>query len=55
MQVGDLLTGGTSSTTGSITAIGATSVTVDNVSGFFKPTETVSAGNVTTLSINSFA
>ena len=55
MQVGDVVTGGTSSTTGTITAIGATSVTVDNVSGFFKPTEIVSAGNVTTLSINSFA
>ena len=55
MQVGDSVTGGTSATTGTITAIGATSVTVDNVSGFFKPTEIVSAGNVTTLSINSFA
>ena len=55
MQVGDSVVGDTSATSGTITAIGATSVTVDNVSGFFKPTETVSAGNVTTLSINSFA
>lgn len=55
MQVGDVVTGGTSATTGAITAVGATSVTVDNVSGFFKSSEIVSAGNVTTLSINSFA
>jgi len=48
------LTGGTSGTTAVITALGATSVTVDNVDGFFKKTETVSAGNVTNLTITSF-
>ena len=55
MAIGDTVTGGTSGTTGIITAVGATSVTVDNVDGFFKKTETVSAGNVSTLTIQSFA
>jgi hypothetical protein len=55
MAVGDIITGGTSGTTGVITAVGATSVTVDNVDGFFKKTETVSAGDVSTLTITSFA
>jgi len=54
MAIGDTVTGGTSGTTGIITAVGATSVTVDNVDGFFKKTETVSAGDVTTLTISSF-
>ena len=54
MAIGDTVTGGTSGTTGIITAVGATSVTVDSVDGFFKKTETVSAGNVTTLTISSF-
>ncbi|WLW37037.1 structural protein [Synechococcus phage S-MS29] len=54
MAVGDTVTGGTSGTTGVITAVGATSVTVDNVDGFFKKTETVSAGDVSTLTIQSF-
>ena len=55
MAVGDTVTGSTSGTTGVITAVGATSVTVDNVDGFFKKTETVSAGDVSTLTISSFA
>ena len=54
MAVGDTLTGSTSGTTAVITAVGATSVTVDNVDGFFKKTETVSAGDVSTLTIQSF-
>jgi len=54
MAVGDTVTGGTSGTTGVITAVGATSVTVDNVDGFFKKTETVTAGDVSTLTIQSF-
>ena len=55
MAVGDTLTGGTSATTGVITAVGTNQVTVDNVNGFFKKTETVSAGDVSTLTIQSFA
>jgi len=55
MTVGQTLTGGTSGTTGVITALGSTSVTVDNVDGFFKKTEVVSSGNVTTLTASSFA
>ena len=55
MAVGDTLTGGTSATTGVITAVGTNQVTVDNVNGFFKKTETVSAGDVTNLTIQSFA
>ena len=55
MAVGDTLTGGTSGTTGVITAVGTNQVTVDTVNGFFKKTETVSAGDVSTLTIQSFA
>jgi len=55
MAVGDTVTGSTSGTTGVITAVGASSVTVDTVDGFFKKTETVSAGDVSTLTITSFA
>ena len=55
MEVGATVTGGTSGTTGVITALGATSVTVDNVDGFFKVGETVGANDVTNLTISSFA
>jgi len=55
MEVGATVTGGTSGTTGVITALGATSVTVDNVDGFFKKGETVGANDVTNLTIQSFA
>ncbi|AYR01835.1 tail fiber protein [Synechococcus phage S-P4] len=55
MAVGNTITGGTSGTTGVITALGATSVTIDTIDGFFKKGETVSAGNVTTLTISTFA
>jgi hypothetical protein len=55
MAVGDTLTGNTSGTTGVITAVGATSVTVDTIDGFFKRTETVTAGDVSTLTITSFS
>ena len=55
MEVGQTLTGATSGTTGVITALGSTSVTVDNVDGFFKKTEVVSAGNVNNLTVSSFA
>ena len=55
MEVGATVTGGTSGTTAVITALGATSVTVDNVDGFFKVGETVGANDVTNLTISSFA
>ena len=55
MEVGATVTGGTSGTTGVITALGGTSVTVDNVDGFFKVGETVGANDVTNLTISSFA
>jgi len=55
MEVGATVTGGTSGSTGVITALGATSVTVDNVDGFFKKGETVGANDVTNLTIQSFA
>ena len=55
MEVGQTLTGATSGTTGVITALGSTSVTVDNVDGFFKKTEVVAAGNVNNLTVSSFA
>ncbi|AOV61346.1 YadA domain-containing structural protein [Synechococcus phage S-CAM22] len=55
MAVGDTLTGGTSGTTGVITAVGTNQVTVNTVNGFFKKTETVAAGDVSTLTIQSFA
>ena len=54
MVVGQTLTGTDSGTTAVITALGATSATVDTVDGFFKKTETVSAGNVSNLTISSF-
>ena len=54
MAAHDTITGSTSGTTGVITAVGATSVTVDTVDGFFKKTETVSAGDVSNLTISSF-
>ena len=55
MEVGATVTGGTSGSTGVITALGATSLTVDNVDGFFKKGETVGANDVTNLTIQSFA
>jgi len=55
MEVGATITGGTSGSTAVITALGATSVTVDNVDGFFKKGETVGANDVTNLTIQSFA
>ena len=54
MEIGATVTGATSGTTGVITAIGATAVTVDNVDGFFKVGEVVSANDVTTLTVQSF-
>jgi hypothetical protein len=54
MIVGQTITGAVSGTTAVITALGATSVTVDTVDGFFKKTEGVTAGNVTNLTITSF-
>ena len=54
MEVGATVTGATSGTTGVITAIGAAAVTVDNVDGFFKVGEVVSANDVTTLTVQSF-
>ena len=53
MEVGGTLTGATSGTTGVITAMDATSVTVDNVDGFFKSGETVGGNDVTILRISS--
>ena len=55
MEVGATVTGATSGTTGVITALSATAVTVDNVDGFFKKGEVVSANDVTTLTIQSFS
>ena len=52
--VGQVVEGTTSGTTGTITALGATSVTVDTVDGFFKVGETVGANDVTNLTITSF-
>ena len=54
MEVGATITGATSTSTGVITAMDASSVTVDNVSGFFKKGETVGANDVTNLTISSF-
>ena len=54
MEVGATVTGATSGTTGVITAIGTAAVTVDNVDGFFKVGEVVSANDVTTLTVQSF-
>jgi hypothetical protein len=55
MEVGATVTGATSGTTGVITALGTNQVTVDNVDGFFKSGEVVSANDVTTLTISSFS
>ena len=46
MEVGATITGATSGTTARITALTETSVTVDNVDGFFKVGETVGANDV---------
>ncbi len=55
MEVGATVTGATSGTTGVITAMGTSLITVDNVDGFFKVGEAVAANDVTTLTISSFA
>jgi len=55
MEVGATVTGATSGTTGVVTALGTNAITVDNVDGFFKSGEVVSANDVTTLTISSFA
>ena len=55
MEVGATVTGGTSGTTGVITALGTNAITVDTVDGFFKVGETVGANDVTNLTISSFA
>ncbi|WLW37400.1 structural protein [Synechococcus phage S-RS29] len=55
MEVGATVTGATSGTTGVITALGTNQITVDTVDGFFKVGEIVSANDVTTLTISSFA
>ena len=55
MEVGATVTGATSGTTGIITALGTNQITVDNVGGFFKVGEVVSANDVTTLTVNSFS
>jgi len=55
MEVGATLTGSTSGSTGVITALTETSVTIDNVDGFFKVGEVVGANDVTTLTITSFS
>ena len=52
MEVGATVTGGTSGTTGVITALGTNAITVDNVDGFFKKGETVGANDVTNLTIS---
>ena len=55
MEVGAVVTGATSGTTGIITALGTNAITVDNVDGFFKSGEVISANDVTTLTISSFS
>ena len=55
MEVGATITGATSGTQALITALTETSVTVDNVDGFFKIGETVGANDVQTLTITSFS
>ncbi|AOO19441.1 hypothetical protein WH070310_095 [Cyanophage S-RIM12_WH_07_0310] len=55
MEVGATVTGATSGTTGVITALAASAITVDTVDGFFKVGEVVSANDVTTLTVQSFA
>ena len=54
MEIGGMVIGATSGTTGVITAMDSSSVTVDNVDGFFKSGETVGANDVTNLTISSF-
>jgi hypothetical protein len=54
MEVGATVTGATSGTTGVITALGASAITIDTVDGFFKVGEVVSANDVTTLTVQSF-
>ena len=54
MEIGGTVIGATSGTTGVITAMDSSSVTVDNVDGFFKSGETVGANDVTNLTISSF-
>jgi hypothetical protein len=55
MEIGATVTGATTGTTGIITAIGSTAITVDNVDGFFKVGEVVSANDVQSLVVDSFA
>ena len=55
MEVGATVTGATSGTTGTITALGTNQITVNNVDGFYKKGETVAANDVTALTIQSFA
>ncbi|AIX20765.1 structural protein [Synechococcus phage ACG-2014a] len=55
MEIGATVTGATSGTTGVITALAASAITVDTVDGFFKVGEVVSANDVTTLTVQSFA
>ena len=55
MEVGATVTGATSGTTGVITALGTNQITLDTVDGFFKVGEVVSANDVTTLTVQSFA
>jgi len=55
MEVGATVTGATSGTTGVVTALSTNAITVDNVDGFFKKGEVVSANDVTTLTISSFS
>ena len=55
MEVGATVTGATSGTTGTITALGTNQITVDNVDGFFKKGEVVAANDVSALTITSFS
>jgi uncharacterized protein YjgD (DUF1641 family) len=55
MSTGQTVTGATSASTGVITSVGATSVTVDNVTGFFRTGEIISNGVVTDLTLSSFS
>jgi hypothetical protein len=55
MELGAVVTGSESGTTGIITNIDTQAITVDTVDGFFKVGEVVSANDVTTLTLSSFA
>ena len=55
MEVGATVTGATSGTTGVITALGANQITVDKCRWFLQEGEVISANDVTTLTISSFA